>query len=953
MNKERNFYKLTLAMIVKNDADKLSTLWASVKNIVDEWIVVDTGSTDSTVETVKKLGKDKVRVIEAGNRFNLPVTQEFIEFCGKYNVEVKEDEKVFHFGNARNESFSHATGDFILWLDSDDILIGSEKLRRIIESNLDPRKQLGLHMLYKYELDEYRNPIIEHYRERVLPNNGTCKWSGRIHEIIIPTVETEYIRIEEGDSHVLHNPTEGHKISSGRRNTKSLLLDLFEQGNERDPRTLFFLAESLKVEGNSDRARELFEEYLTLSGWDEERCLAAIRLVNHYIVRGDFHKALEWGFKAIKERPDFPGGYSAVAQAYYGLDEYAFSEKYARLAVDTDQPETVVMVDQKYNRFIPLYILAEMFVRSGKIKNGLSIVKEAMKFEPLNENLLKLQYTCEKILREEEIVGAIGKLTEYLKDEGELKKAALVTENVPSSLSEDPRVAQIADVLKGEIVKRMNAPKRVRLEAGKEVGVQYRLLEADLKKFKCKSVLVIGEEELLAGWLKGLGFEVKFAKPNSPIIDDYDAIFFDYCLQYQSDELYMKEIEKNASKLIALCVPNRDPNAIIQCTVGTVEGWFDFLERRSWNIMPLGNGVIYGSSIVDNRGKSKVTFFCGGDSTEEWGPFSHVNGGCGGSEEATIYLGRGLAERGHKVEVLNSYPHTCYVEGVKWRNVSTLKGSERFETLVLWRIPHFIEQYSLKADRMYLWLHDVPQREWFTEKRVSQIDGFIVLSKYHRSLLPEGIDETKIFYSQNGVDLRQFEQEVERDPKKVIYTSSYDRGLEHLLEIWKEVIEVVPDAKLKIAYGWGTYDKLRTDPKHREWKSKMMELMTQKGVEEVGRIDQVSLARELLGAGVFAYPCHFEEISCISAMKAQVAGCIPLTTNYAALAETNLFEGKVSGNPREDEGVRKVFKEKLIEVLKNPPSDDERIQIAAKAWKKFSWESIAKSWSEKFEGAKK
>ena len=85
--------KLSLCMIVKNEEKFLAGCLESVKNIVDEIIIVDTGSTDKT--------------IEIANSYNAKV----------YHFEWKND-----FSLARNESIKHATGDWILILDADERL---------------------------------------------------------------------------------------------------------------------------------------------------------------------------------------------------------------------------------------------------------------------------------------------------------------------------------------------------------------------------------------------------------------------------------------------------------------------------------------------------------------------------------------------------------------------------------------------------------------------------------------------------------------------------------------------------------------------------------------------------------------------------------------------------------------------------------------------------------------
>ncbi len=63
-------------------------------------------------------------------------------------------------------------------------------------------------------------------------------------------------------------------------------------------------------------------------------------------------------------------------------------------------------------------------------------------------------------------------------------------------------------------------------------------------------------------------------------------------------------------------------------------------------------------------------------------------------------------------------------------------------------------------------------------------------------------------------------------------------------------------------------------------------LFTQPGVTHLGRIGHARVAAEYRAAGIWAYPCSFPETSCISAMKAQAAGAIPVVIPSGALRET-------------------------------------------------------------------
>ena len=194
-----------------------------------------------------------------------------------------------------------------------------------------------------------------------------------------------------------------------------------------------------------------------------------------------------------------------------------------------------------------------------------------------------------------------------------------------------------------------------------------------------------------------------------------------------------------------------------------------------------------------------------------------------------------------------------------------------------------------------------------------------------------------------------------RDPHLIVYGSSYDRGLSHLLEMWPDIKKAVPEAKLRVFYGWTLFDiGYRDNPERMAWKEKINKLMEQDGITHLGRISHGAVQKEFENAGFWAYPTHFGEISCITAMKAQAYGAIPVVVDYAALHETVQHGVKVDGDIYDQE-TKDEFKRQLIALLKR--SDDghersklksERVEMMAWAKEKFKWSYVADSWSKEF-----
>jgi ubiquinone/menaquinone biosynthesis C-methylase UbiE len=172
------------------------------------------------------------------------------------------------------------------------------------------------------------------------------------------------------------------------------------------------------------------------------------------------------------------------------------------------------------------------------------------------------------------------------------------------------------------------------------------------------------------------------------------------------------------------------------------------------------------------------------------------------------------------------------------------------------------------------------------------------------------------------------------------------RGIIHLLRVWKEIRDANPKANLHLFYGWDTYDKMvkegACDGKEKE---EIVKLCNQEGITDHGRVGHKQLAEEYAKSGIWVYPSHFPEISCIAAMKAQVAGCIPVTTDYAALKETVKAGIVIPGNA-EDSNVFFEWKMSLLDLMASPEAQEEVRKEVLKHREEFHWKDVAKKWSE-------
>lgn len=341
-------------------------------------------------------------------------------------------------------------------------------------------------------------------------------------------------------------------------------------------------------------------------------------------------------------------------------------------------------------------------------------------------------------------------------------------------------------------------------------------------------------------------------------------------------------------------------------------------------------------------GKKEIAIYCG-PHFENWGSWSLEQGGIGGSEEAVILLSKELAKLGYEISVFGQPGEKVGKhDGVWYVPHYYFNGSDEFNIFISWRQSGMFD-LPLNTKKWFLWMHDVANPADFTAARLQRMDKVIFLSKAHRETAPN-IPDDKIFISSNGVTLPILQTEiVERDAHKMFYGSSYDRGLEHLLKMWPEIRKQVPDATLEICYGWKTFDAmLSNNPASMAWKAKIEELMKQDGIIHHDRLNQTQLCELMLKCSIWAYPTHFYEISCITAMRAQILGLVPVVVNYAALKETVKYGRKVEGDIYDKE-TKDEFLKQLVSALQTKTN---RADMIKDAKVRFGWDKVAKSWAD-------
>ena len=180
------------------------------------------------------------------------------------------------------------------------------------------------------------------------------------------------------------------------------------------------------------------------------------------------------------------------------------------------------------------------------------------------------------------------------------------------------------------------------------------------------------------------------------------------------------------------------------------------------------------------------------------------------------------------------------------------------------------------------------------------------------------------------------------------YFSSADRGLDILLDMIPE-IEKRLGRKVTTcwAYGWDIYDKFHAkNAEKMKWKWQQVKKMNEVGMDAKGRLSHEDLAKLMQDTNGWAYPTSFPEIHCITALKAQAAGCIPITSGHAALQDTVMYdEVEVEDIHQKQEELDK-FIDRVVAALKEPRDEKALAEHAKMVVAKTNWGEVAKVWSE-------
>lgn len=226
--------KIYLNMIVRNEAPRIARALASVRPLIDGWVIVDTGSTDGTQKLVSEL---------------------LAELPGALYEESWQD-----FETNRNGALAHAKAfagpeDFILLQDADDVLIftGDPALPRLADADA-------------WEIEEH-DANVRFWRPCIVRASLSWRWVGKTHECLVCDAATQAKRLQ---GIYRQRGTKTPEQSRAKLERDLAILTEAVLVSPQDARSRFYLAQTYKDLGQREAALHDYEARARMPGWEEE-----------------------------------------------------------------------------------------------------------------------------------------------------------------------------------------------------------------------------------------------------------------------------------------------------------------------------------------------------------------------------------------------------------------------------------------------------------------------------------------------------------------------------------------------------------------------------------------------------------------------------------------------------------------------------------------------------------
>ncbi len=358
-------YKVCVYAICKNEEKFVDQFMDSV-NDADKVFVLDTGSTDNTVEKLKERGAI---------------------------VETKEI-KPWRFDVARNMSLDMVDEDtdICVCIDLDEVLLKGwrNKLEELWNDKIT-----RLRYNYIWSFDKYHNPEVNFYIEKIHSRNN-YKWTHPVHEVLTYTGEKEEF-LTTDEITVEHYPD-----NNKSRSSYLPLLELSVKEDPDDDRNMHYLGREYMFYGKYNEAIDTLIKHLKLprATWKDERCASMRFIARCYKYLKRYDEARMWTDKAISEAPYLRDPYMERALIEYELNNWDKVEEYTNKALKIEK-STKSYINEVFSwNHTPYDLLSLAYYYKGDYNKSLENINKALELSPDDERLLNNKKLIEEKLKQ-------------------------------------------------------------------------------------------------------------------------------------------------------------------------------------------------------------------------------------------------------------------------------------------------------------------------------------------------------------------------------------------------------------------------------------------------------------------------------------------------------------------------------------------------------------------------
>jgi len=330
-------------MIVKNEVAVLPRLIRSLKDYVDYYVIVDTGSTDETIALIRRE-------------------------MSKYGIDGEVHERPWvNFGVNRQQALELAVeagkADWLLVIDADEELGVS-----------DPKFYETLEPGVTYDIEKHHTGVRYAVPQLINIRDTQWKWEGPVHNYLVHVGGSEERAVRK-DVWIIYHPGEGAKSHSLTQEQKYL----------RDAKLLeddlqFYLGQSYKHAGHLEKAFEAYAKRSSMPGWEEETFMAQLevgRVAIHLEKPEDVvvrELLAAYQMRATRAEPLYE-----LAHYFRIRQEYAKSMVFARAGTPIQRPDDHLFVFQEVYDWRLLDEIGVSAYWIGSFSEGIAACEEILR----------------------------------------------------------------------------------------------------------------------------------------------------------------------------------------------------------------------------------------------------------------------------------------------------------------------------------------------------------------------------------------------------------------------------------------------------------------------------------------------------------------------------------------------------------------------------------------------